>query len=371
MIVDLGGLTAYYPQMRKEEFLYDLPQDRIALYPSQPRDACGLLVIHRESGRIEHRIFHEIVNYLDEGDCLVLNDSKVQPVRFRLRRATGGVVELLFTKKIREGVWVALARPSKRPKIGERLIGENGEEIVEIEEKKAGKLTLKLLIDESELFRRLGLAPLPGYIHRIPEERDLQTYQTVFAREGFSIAAPTAGLHFTPELLKRIQTKGTQVAYIQLDVGEGTFRPVMTQRVEDHRMKAENYTISPEAAEKINRAGRIVAVGTTVTRTLESLPDPEPIMPHSGSTGLFIYPGHKFKRVGALLTNFHQPGSTPLFLTAAFTGKELLFKAYEEALGMDYRFLSYGDAMLILPRKTTERPCGDPLIPSPFGRGSG
>lgn len=334
--------------MLKEEFYYPLPLDRIALYPSQPRDACRLIVLHRDSGRIEHRIFREIVDYLDPGDCLVLNDSKVQPVRFRLRRTTGGVVELLFTKRIAEGVWTALARPSKRPKIGERLVGERGEEIVEIEEKKAGKLTLKLLMDESELFKRLALAPLPLYIHRIPEERDLETYQTVFAREGFSIAAPTAGLHFTSELLKRIQAKGAEVAYIQLDVGEATFRPIMSDRIENHKMKAENYLISPEAAEKINRAGRIIAVGTTVARTLESLPGPEPIRPHSASTGLFIYPGHKFKRIGAFLTNFHQPGSTPLLLTAAFCGKELLFKAYEETLEMDYRFLSYGDATLIL-----------------------
>jgi S-adenosylmethionine:tRNA ribosyltransferase-isomerase len=360
MIVDLGDLTAYYPAMLKEEFLYDLPRDRIALYPSQPRDACRLIVIHRESGRIEHRIFHEIVNYLDEGDCLVLNESKVQPVRFRLRRATGGVVELLFTKRVREGVWVALARPSKRPKIGERLVAEGGEGVVEIKEKKAGKLTLRLLIDESELFRRLGLAPLPGYIHRIPEERDLETYQTVFAREGFSIAAPTAGLHFTGELLKRIQAKGVQVAYIQLDVGEGTFRPVMTERVENHRMEAENYTISPEAAEKINRAKRIIAVGTTVTRTLETFPADEPIPSQSGSTGLFIYPGYKFRQIDVLLTNFHQPGSTPLLLTVAFCGKELLFEAYRQALEMDYRLLSYGDAMLILPHDVASQRRGDP-----------
>lgn len=334
--------------MLKEEFYYSLPLDRIALYPSQPRDACRLIVLHRDSGRIEHRIFREIVDYLDPGDCLVLNDSKVQPVRFRLRRTTGGVVELLFTKRIAEGVWTALARPSKRPKIGERLVGENAEEIVEIEEKKAGKLTLKLLMDESELFKRLALAPLPLYIHRIPEERDLQTYQTVFAREGFSIAAPTAGLHFTEELLKQLQAKGVEVAFIQLDVGEGTFRAIKTENVEDHRMDAENYTISAEAAEKINRADRIIAVGTTVTRTLESLPGPEPIRPHSGSTELFIYPGHEFKRVEGFLTNFHQPSSTPLLLTAAFCGKELLLKAYQEALKMDYRFLSYGDAALIL-----------------------
>jgi len=334
--------------MLKQEFFYTLPQERIALYPVEPRDACRLMVIHRDSGRIEHRVFREIEEYLNQGDCLVLNESKVHPVRFRLRRVTGGVVELLFTRRLGKDIWLALARPAKRLKAGERLVNESGEEVVDIRQRQEGKLRLKLLVPEEELFARLGLAPLPAYIQRIPDERDRNTYQTVFARQGFSIAAPTAGLHFTEELLKRIQKKGVEVAFIQLDVGEGTFRPITTERVEDHRMARENYHLSSEAAEKINRAERVIAVGTTVTRTLESFRHQGPLSASSGSTSLFIYPGHEFRRIQALLTNFHQPGSTPLLLTAAFSGRKLLFKAYEEALEREYRFLSYGDAVLIL-----------------------
>ena len=346
--------------MRKEEFRYDLPQERIALYPSEPRDTCKLLIIHRSSARIEHRVFRDIGDYLSKGDCLVLNESKVQPVRFRLRRATGGLVELLFVKKISEYVWEALARPAKRLKPGEILLGERGEEIVKIEKKDGGKLNLRLLLEESELFSKLGMAPLPVYIQRTPDKRDLETYQTVFARAGFSIAAPTAGLHFTEELIVQLKNKGVDVTFVQLDVGEATFRPIRTEKIKNHHMPAENYSITSEAAEKINRAKRIIAVGTTVTRTLETFPAETPIPSQSGSTELFIYPGYKFKRVDVLLTNFHQPGSTPLLLTAAFTEKDLLFKAYEQALKMDYRFLSYGDAMLILPHDVASQHRGDP-----------
>jgi S-adenosylmethionine:tRNA ribosyltransferase-isomerase len=334
--------------MLKQDFIYDLPEERIALYPARPRDSCRLLVIHQQTGKIEHRVFREIGDYLNAGDCLVLNESKVHPVRFRLRRISGGVVELLFTERVSADTWISLARPAKRLRTGERLVDDCGEGIVEIKDVSQGKLTLKLLVDESALFDNLGLAPLPGYIHRIPEKHDLDTYQTVYARQGFSIAAPTAGLHFTEELLKQIEGKGVQVAYIQLDVGEGTFRPIKTEQVENHRMLTERYTITAQAAEEINFAQRVIAVGTTVTRTLESFPTNQSIEAKSDSTGLFIYPGHEFRHVDLLLTNFHQPGSTPLLLTAAFTGKDLLFKAYREALDMDYRLLSYGDAMLIL-----------------------
>lgn len=339
--------------MRKTEFLYELASDRIALYPSHPRDACKLIVVHKDTGIIEHRIFRDIITYLESGDCLVLNESKVHPVRFRLRRSTGGVVELLFTKRLSCDRWVSLARPAKRLKVGERLLGErllgeSGEEIVEIEDMQEGKLILKLLWTESKLFDTLGLAPLPGYIQRLPEDEDLSNYQTVFATQGFSIAAPTAGLHFTENLLAQILAKGVQVAYIQLDVGEGTFRSIAADNVEDHHMQGENFTISEVAAGKINSANRVVAVGTTVTRTLESFEADQSIGAGASSTELFIYPGHEFAHIDVLLTNFHQPASTPLLLTSAFAGKELLFKAYEEALDRGYRFLSYGDAMLII-----------------------
>jgi len=335
--------------MRTDDFHYDLPSDRIALYPVQPRDECLLLVIEKKKQIISHRKFRDIVDYLESGDCIVLNESRVQPVRFRLRRSSGGVIELLFTEKYNDGMWSALARPAKRIREDEKLIDEGGEEIVKIREVNKGKVMLQLLICEEELFSRLGLAPLPAYIHRVPEKADLETYQAVFARTGFSIAAPTAGLHFTDNLLQSIRAQGTQVACIQLDVGEGTFRPVKTDNVEDHKMLTENYSISEKTASVINDAERIVAVGTTVTRTLESFERDKSIKPGSASTGLFIYPGYKFNHINALLTNFHQPSSTPLLLTCAFGGKDLVFKAYSEALERDYRFLSYGDAMLILP----------------------
>jgi S-adenosylmethionine:tRNA ribosyltransferase-isomerase len=334
--------------MQAHEFNYHLPPERIALYPAEPRDKCKLIVINRKESKIEHRIFSEIGGFFKSGDCLVLNLSKVHPVRFRLRRKTGGVVELLFTERMADGKWLALARPAKKLRIGERLVDENREEIVEIAEINKGKLLLNLLWEEQQMFARLGMAPLPGYIQRMPEEKDIETYQAVFAETGFSIAAPTAGLHFTRELLSSLQHKGVEAAYIQLDVGEGTFRPVKTDRIEDHIMLAENYTISTQAAEKINQAKRVIAVGTTVTRTLESFPADQPVMAGSGSTDLYIYPGHQFRHVDLLLTNFHQPCSTPLLLTAAFTEKDLLFTAYQQALARDYSFLSYGDAMLII-----------------------
>ncbi len=334
--------------MLKADFLYDLPENRIALFPSEPRDSCRLLVIHKDSGKIEHRSFADIVEYFGEGDALVLNDSRVHPVRFRLSRSSGGIVEFLLTHRRGEGEWVALARPSKRLKAGEGLLDERGEGVVSIIEKAEGHVIVKINLSESDFFSRFGLAPLPAYIQRVPEKRDIETYQTVYAHDGFSIAAPTAGLHFTPHLLERLKEKGVSIVYIQLDVGEGTFRPITADKIEDHKMLSENYAITTEAAEKINRAGRVVAVGTTVTRTLESFLA-GPVTASSGSTDLFIYPGHEFRHVDVLLTNFHQPGSTPLVLTSAFCGKELLFKAYGEALGLDYRFLSYGDAMIILP----------------------
>ncbi len=345
--------------MFKNEFLYNLPEERIALFPVEPRDSCKLLVIHKDKGEIEHRLFSDIDYFLDEGDVIVLNDSKVYPVRSRLTRTSGGIVELLFVRKIGPDTWVALARPSKRLRGGEGLLDDTGNGVVLVTEKQEGHVVLKLLVPESEFFARFGLAPLPAYIERLPDSRDLETYQTVYAHAGFSIAAPTAGLHFTPELLARLEKKGIRIAYIQLDVGEGTFRPIMTDKVEEHQMLSENYVISEEAAEKINGARRVIAVGTTVARTLESFRD-EPIKVSKGSTDLFIFPGHEFKHVDVLLTNFHQPGSTPLVLTSAFCGRDLLFKAYAEALSMNYRLLSYGDAMIIIPQKKTSFFSEDP-----------
>lgn len=346
--------------MYREEYAYELPSEKIALYPVEPRDSCNLIIIHKDSGEIAHRKFSDICDYLEPGDCIVLNDSKVQPVRLILRRNTGGIVEILLTHRLSEGVWTSLARPSKRIKIGEKLQDEVGQSIAEVIEKKEGHLILKFLVSESTIFDKLGLAPLPAYIGRRPEKKDLETYQTVYARNGFSIAAPTAGLHFTVDLLKKIRDKGVGIAYIQLDVGEGTFRPIATDNVEEHVMLSEYFRITRYNAELINKARRVIAVGTTVTRTLESFSQRN-VIAQTGETGLFIYPGYKFKNVDALLTNFHQPGSTPLLLTAAFCGKDLLFHAYSEALKRDYRFLSYGDGMLIIPQKKTSVSFEDPV----------
>ena len=338
--------------LRTDDFDYDLPPERIAQYPAEGRDQSRMLELSREGGAIRHRLFPEIVKLLAPGDVLALNDTRVIPARLIGRRASGGEAELLLLEPAGQRRWRALARPGKRLREGRTIsfgdgellatvieVGEMGERVVELDYE--GELF--------ELLDHLGRPPLPPYIHREPEELDRERYQTVYAREPGAAAAPTAGLHFTDEILQAIRDLGVQVAQVTLHVGLGTFRPVQTERIEDHRMHAERYEVSAEAAEIINaREGRLVAVGTTVTRTLETAADERGVV-HAGSgrSEIFIYPGYRYRVVEAMLTNFHLPRSTLIMMVAAFAGREKVLAAYREALEQGYRFYSYGDCMFI------------------------
>lgn len=356
--------------MRTSEFDYHLPPDRIAQTPAEPRDAARLMVLHRDTGEIEHRIFREIIQYLQPADLLVANDSRVIPARLSARKVpTGGHVELLLLMRCGERTWEALVKGRKvvpgtrlellparspaaeetRKRTGETLTGE----VLEITPS-GGRLIRfdRPLTPELEI---LGETPLPPYIHE--PLQDSERYQTVYARVAGSVAAPTAGLHFTRELIDQIQQRGVNFAFVTLHIGLDTFRPVQTEQIEEHKMHSEYAVLPPETAEAINRTreagGRVIAVGTTVVRVLETAAqatsrDSPTIHPFSGWTDLFIYPGYKFQVVDALITNFHLPRSTLLMLVSAFAGKALILKAYRTAIEQGYRFYSFGDAMLIL-----------------------
>jgi S-adenosylmethionine:tRNA ribosyltransferase-isomerase len=333
-------------------FDYALPPELIAQEPVEPRDASRLLVLHRSSGRIEHRRFRELPEYLRSGDVLVVNETKVIPARLVGRREAGGRVELLLLRRRRAGCWEVLARPARRVRSGERLIfGEDLEARV-VEEGAEGRRVVEFPGGEQAeaVLKRLGQTPLPPYIRR---SSPLERYQTVYAREEGSVAAPTAGLHFTPELLEALRRLGVEVVPVVLHVGPATFRPVRTEKVEEHRLEPEYYRVSPEAAARIERAsrqgGRVVAVGTTVVRALETVAARHGrVVAGEGWADLFIYPGHCFRRVDALITNFHLPRSSLLMLVCAFAGRERVLAAYRLAVEHRYRFYSFGDAMLIL-----------------------
>ena len=341
--------------MNVSDFDYELPEELIAQKPSEKRDESRLLVVNRKTGKIQHEHFYDIVKYLRSTDCLVLNDSKVLPARmYGIKAGTGAKIEFLLIKRIRGDIWETMVRPGKRLKPGDRVdfaddfsarmleIGEGGTRIVEFEY-------------EGIFMERLeetGTMPLPPYIERPAETEDKDRYQTVYAHEEGSVAAPTAGLHFTEELLDRIRAKGVKTAYVTLHVGIGTFRPVKAEKVEDHEMHFEEYEISEQAANIINETkqsgGRIIAVGTTSTRTCESAADENGcIRAGSGSTGIFIYPGYKFKVIDSLITNFHLPKSTLMMLISALYDREKILEVYQEAIREKYRFFSYGDAMFI------------------------
>lgn len=338
--------------MDVEEFDYELPSELIAQEPLEERDASRLLVLPREEGEAQHRTIRDLPRLLRPGDLLVVNDARVIPARLRGRKeGTGGKVEVLLVEPLGGTDWLALAQSSKPLRPG-AAIEAHGARLLVTEVRGEGEIVVRLPLGGDDLWRFLdeaGEMPLPPYIERAVRADDRERYQTVFARERGAVAAPTAGLHFTPGLLDELRARGVGVASITLHVGPGTFLPVRARRVEDHRMHRERYHVPGSTAEAIRSArGRVVAVGTTALRTLEAAHDGEAVRAGPGSTDLFIAPGYRFRAVQGLLTNFHLPRSTLLMLVSAFAGLARLRAAYQEAVALRYRFFSYGDAMLIL-----------------------
>ena len=341
--------------MKRQDFYFDLPEELIAQDPLEDRSSSRLLVLDKETGETSHHIFKEIVDYLNPGDCLVINDTKVIPARLiGAREGTGAKIEVLLLKRKENNVWETLVKPGKKARPGTRIVfGEGllvGEVIDVVEE---GNRLIKFEYEGifEEILDQLGQMPLPPYITHQLEDKN--RYQTVYAKHTGSAAAPTAGLHFTPELLKQIEEKGIDIARVTLHVGLGTFRPVKVDDILEHHMHSEFYHIDAEAAEKINRAkdngGRVICVGTTSCRTVESAADESGRLREcSGWTEIFIYPGYKFKILDALITNFHLPESTLIMLVSALAGREHVLHAYQEAIEQKYRFFSFGDAMMIL-----------------------
>ena len=341
--------------MRVSDFDYALPESAIAQSPVEPRDASRLMVLDRRSGKIQHRIFRDLPEYLSPGDVLVVNDSRVIPARlFGEKEGTGGSVELLLLERRALDTWEALVRPGRRVRPGARLVFGGGllrAEVTDVTPAGGRMIVFRYEGVFEELLRRLGEMPLPPYIKQKLD--DPERYQTVYSREEGSKAAPTAGLHFTPGLLETIRRRGVEIVSLTLHVGLGTFRPVTAETVEEHVMHAEYFRIPAQTANAVNRAkeqgGRVVAVGTTAVRTLESAADETGrVHPGDGWTDLFIYPGYRFKAVDAMVTNFHLPRSTLLMLVCAFAGREETLAAYRTAVEEGYRFYSFGDAMLIL-----------------------
>ena len=339
--------------MKRQDFYYDLPEELIAQDPLKDRSSSRLLVLDKESGAVSHHVFREITDYLEAGDCLVINDTKVIPARLiGSKIGTDAKIEILLLKRRENNVWETLVKPGKKAKIGTKIrFGEGllvGEVIDVVEE---GNRLIQFTFEGifEEILDQLGQMPLPPYITHQLEDKD--RYNTVYAEHSGSAAAPTAGLHFTPELLEEIQKKGVDVARVTLHVGLGTFRPVKVDEITDHHMHSEFYQIDAQAAEKINRAKenghRVICVGTTSCRTIESAADENGrLEAKSGWTEIFIYPGYHFKVLDCLITNFHLPESTLIMLVSALAGREHVLAAYEEAVKERYRFFSFGDAML-------------------------
>lgn len=359
--------------MRVDDFDYKLPEELIAQSPLKERDTCRLMILNKD-GSIEERVFSDVLDYLNPGDTLVLNDSKVIPARlYGIKESTGARIEFLLLKR-REGekeFWETLVRPGKRLKVGDRVVfsSEEGKRLVsKIEGDMDDGIRIVSFDYDGVFMERLeevGTMPLPPYIERPSNEEDKEDYQTVYSRIEGSVAAPTAGLHFTRELLKAAEEKGVKLAYLTLHVGIGTFRPVKADTVEDHQMHFEEYEVSQEAADIINETietgGKVISVGTTSTRTLETVGEIDEksgkyfVKPGRGSTDIFIYPGYKFKIIDGLITNFHLPKSTLIMLVSALAGKENVLKAYNKAVEDKYRFFSYGDAMLIIKKEVPEK----------------
>lgn len=340
--------------MQVSDFFFHLPEELIAQTPLKERDTSRLMVLDKNSGEIEHKIFKDIVDMLQEGDTLVLNNTRVLPARLIGEKAeTGGKIEFLLLKRVDKDRWECLAKPGKKAKIGGEFVFGDGRlraivrDIVE-----EGNRIIEFIYEGifEEVLDSLGQMPLPPYIHEKLEDKE--RYQTVYSKETGSAAAPTAGLHFTEELLEKIKNKGVNIAYLTLHVGLGTFRPVKVETIENHTMHSEFYMLSKEDAEIINetkkRGKRVIAVGTTSTRTLETISDENGVVKESsGWTNIFIYPGYKFKIVDALITNFHLPESTLIMLVSALSGRENIMRAYNTAVEEKYRFFSFGDAMFI------------------------
>lgn len=344
-------------ELETKDFYYDLPEELIAQSPSEERDGCRLMVLNREKKTVEHKIFRDIIDYLRPEDMLVVNSSKVIPARLLgVTEKTGSSMELLLLRQLDNGTWETLVRPGKRAKVGSRFNFSDilTAEVTEIID--GGNRIVKFEFDREkyssiyEVLDIIGNMPLPPYITKKLENKG--DYQTVYAKEEGSAAAPTAGLHFTDALLEKIKAKGVGYGEVTLHVGLGTFRPVKVEKLEEHEMHGEYFHIEKEVADEINRrrsmGGRIIAVGTTSCRVLESVATDDGIVhPVSGETGIFIYPGYKFKAIDALITNFHLPESTLIMLVSALAGKDFVMGAYEEAVEEKYRFFSFGDAMLV------------------------
>ena len=344
--------------MNTSEFYYDLPQELIAQTPADPRDSSRLLVYNRAEGSVQHKIFRDIIDFLNPGDALVINDTRVIPARlYGKKQGTGRQVEFLLLNQLSGDTWEVILRPGRKLRPGDRVSFAEELEAEILEKQEDGVTKVKFCFQGSfeALLDEYGNMPLPPYITKRLEDRE--RYQTVYAKERGSAAAPTAGLHFTPELMENIKKKGVDIIPVLLHVGLGTFRPVKAERLEDHKMHSEYYSISEESAHRINavkeRGGRVIAVGTTSVRTLESAADQEGrVKEQSGNTDIFIYPGSRFRCVDALITNFHLPESTLLMLISAFMGKEQALEVYRLAVQEKYRFFSFGDAMFIVDRES-------------------
>lgn len=339
--------------MNLKDFYYDLPERLIAQTPLAQRDSSKLLMLNKETGEVSHEVFHNIINYLNKGDCLVLNDSRVLPARLLgVREDTGSPMEFLLLSRKEQDVWEVIVRPGKRAKPGRKFVFGNELRAEVLDIVNDGNRLVRFEYDGlfENVLDRLGEMPLPPYITEKLQDRE--RYQTVYSKHEGSAAAPTAGLHFTKELLEKIEEKGVDIAYVTLHVGLGTFRPVKVDVIEEHKMHSEFYELDEENANKINKAkengGKIISVGTTSTRTLETIADENGVLkPSSGWTDIFIYPPYKFKTVDKLITNFHLPESTLLMLVSSLAGKENIMNAYKIAIENEYRFFSFGDAMFI------------------------
>ena len=340
--------------MDLKDYYYDLPEKFIAQTPLNQRDSSKLLVLDKKSGEVKHEVFHNIINYLNKGDCLVLNDSRVLPARLLgVREDTGSSMEFLLLSRKEQDVWEVIVRPGKRAKPGRHFVFGNELKAEVLDIVNDGNRLVRFEYEGlfENVLDRLGEMPLPPYITEKLQDRE--RYQTVYSKHDGSAAAPTAGLHFTKELLKKIKDKGVNIAYVTLHVGLGTFRPVKVEKIEEHKMHSEFYELDSKNAEIINNTrkngGKVISVGTTSTRTLETIADENGVLkPSTGWTDIFIYPPYKFKAVDKLITNFHLPESTLLMLVSSLAGRENILNAYEEAKKNDYRFFSFGDAMFIM-----------------------